>query len=98
MMDLCGARPLLINAMHKLLVPQDNDQAVANALDELHLAFGHTTHTYDIEDGYAVKCWKSIAPILNGEGTFLEKAQAMSWVEKQTFANAVFGLYSISGD
>ena len=54
MMDLCGARPLLINAMHKLLVPQDNDQAVANALDELHLAFGHTTSTYDIEDGYAL--------------------------------------------
>ena len=84
--------------MHKLLVPQDNDQAVANALDELQLAFGHTTNTYDIEDGYAVNCWKYIAPILNGEGTFLDKAQALSWVEKQTFANAVFGLYSISGD
>lgn len=85
----------LAKAVGILLVPEDTDQAVADAIYELNFDFKNIT-AKDFEVDAELDAWNVIEPALKGQGSYLARAQAMSHSQKKAFANAVLDLYLLS--
>lgn len=85
----------LAKAVGILLVPEDTDQAIADAIYELNFDFKNITAN-DFDDDAELDAWNVIEPALKGQGTYLARAQAMSHSQKKEFAEAVLTLYAFS--